>query len=158
MLSLVAKHSSRVYIAEYALKASLSQQVPHVLAARAQALFYQLKSAVQQMSTDANIRAAPAPDDIKDVLEPTGWKVLTEGVITPKPGVKDGIWEVWYTVQGDFEKNMVGEIGHMRAREVKMLLRELEKVLDNLKKEEMGVKGLGDVRTMDVWWSSLEKV
>ncbi|KAH0603175.1 uncharacterized protein H6S33_008179 [Morchella sextelata] len=164
--SLVAlrPYAPRLLVAEYSFEGRLGEQRPHVLAARCQAVFYDAKTAEQRAATEPNVRAAPAPAEVKEMAGRAGWGVVRrEGMVTPGEDVKDGQWEVsWVCFYKQFWDEVEGVLGGKEGvkREVERLKRETRGELERVNREA-GVAGEEDVsrcRTMDVWWAEFERV
>ena len=133
---------TKILIAEWALSASLPQQVPHVLGALALASL----AAEKTKSTD-NIRTAVSPAWIKAQAGQAGWKVTGDRTMVPVEGLLDASWEVKTVLSGGFVEE-VGEVcAQMEKKKVALLGMKdaVEAAVKNLKGKNE------DVRSMDVW-------
>ncbi|KAK3996377.1 putative SAM-dependent methyltransferase [Cladorrhinum sp. PSN332] len=150
--------AKRVCVAEYALQASSSSSssslaaMPHVLAALARATLEANKRNENRGSSEEeqqNIRGVISPEGIKKVLERTGWKLESEGIVVPDKELSDGYWETAEVVSEGFlnevEDGVPGD-DHERARSVLRASRDAV-----VRAVDLVPGGLKGVRTMDVW-------
>ncbi|KAK3486808.1 uncharacterized protein B0T23DRAFT_365690 [Neurospora hispaniola] len=159
---LAAANIRKVYVAEYDSKHAPFPvtQTPHILAAKAQALYFAYKSEAdsrcnnplnneeqqqqqQQASSSKkeemplNVRAAPDVEAITKAAQAAGFKVAREGKC-----VRGGKFEERVKKEG-FAKEKEEEILGV-VKEVKRAYEEMER------------GGVDKVRCMDVWWAVFE--
>ena len=137
----------RVYIAEWALSASSAAAYPHVLAALTQASLECRKS-----ETVSNVRTVVSPAAIKKLAGDAGLKMVSEGVVVPKAGLKDGLWEVSAVTSQEFLQEIGDNVKDEREQAVVIALRDA--TLRSLEGLEGGRKA---VLGMDVWCGVFEK-
>jgi SAM-dependent methyltransferase len=150
--TLAAARISRVYLAEYSFQASDCSQVPHVLAAQAQALFHAYKTPREPGINELNIRAALDQASILEAAKSNGFEVHRQGIITPEENLLEGHFEARH-VQGDLFRNRVIDEKLPVEQEAEILALGLR-----VKKEmeKLNERGIPTVRAMDVWWAVLE--
>ncbi|KAK3949206.1 hypothetical protein QBC32DRAFT_400401 [Pseudoneurospora amorphoporcata] len=174
---LAAAGIKKVYVAEYDHKhtlpssfAMMTAQTPHVLAAKAQALYYAYKAEAdvfkekkqqQQDHVSAktgheelplNIRAAPDVESITRAAAEAGYKVARQGKFTPAEDYLEGHFETRY-VRGERFEARVRETGLDKEKEDEILgvvgeVRRAYEVMEGNKVDK--------VRCMDVWWGEFE--
>lgn len=171
---LAAANIRKVYVAEYDSKQTSFPvtQTPHILAAKAQALYFSYKSEAdsrrnnplsneeqqQQASSSKkkemplNVRAAPDVEAITKAAQAAGFKVAREGKFTPKEEYLEGHFETRCVRGGKFEERVKKE-GFAKEKEEE-ILGVVEEV--NRAYEEMERGGVDKVRCMDVWWAVFE--
>ncbi|CAN8102442.1 unnamed protein product [Discula destructiva] len=130
----------KVCIAEYALKATEKDAMPHVLAALTRGVLEAHSS-----SSSQNIQTPLAPDGIVQVARWVGWRPDVVTFIVPGEGLRDGSWEVGSVAREAF----LGEVEHsIDDRRVKVAVRSARaSVLAAVE----AIGGVKKVRTMDVW-------
>ncbi|KAF2500012.1 SAM-dependent methyltransferas-like protein [Lophium mytilinum] len=129
----------RVCVAEWALRASLPAQLPHVFAALARGALE-----AQRVGSEENIQSPLAPVVIKGLAEASGWRVGRESVITPVEGMQDGKWEVGTVRAEVFAGDAERDVSDGRVREVVLSLR-------TAMMGALGAMGDEEIRSMDVW-------
>lgn len=134
----------RICVAEYALRASESSAMPHVLATLARAT---LEAHKQQRST-ANIQTPLAPEAIKSVAAGCGWQLESEASLVPDEGLLDGCWETGSVISKTFLEEARNTLGDDEDSKVKVVLDTARAAVLAAVDVVGGVKG---VRTMDVW-------
>ncbi|KAI0127668.1 putative SAM-dependent methyltransferase [Xylariales sp. AK1849] len=136
----------RVCIAEYALYATETAAVPHVLAtiARGQLEAYKVDST-------QNIRSPLSPRAIREIAKETGWIVREESTMVPEVGLLDGGWEVGTVKSSGFGKEIEQTPLDEGVRVV------IEAARDALIAAIDGLKDGERVRTMDVWVATFEE-
>lgn len=134
----------RLCIAEYALHASSTAAVPHVLAALARGMLESHK-----VVSDENIRSPLSPRQMVEVAAEAGWVVGGESdMLVPELGLLDGHWEVGTVVS----KHFVDEIEELQVDErVRDVLRSAR---DSAVAAVQMLRG-DKIRTMDVWVGTL---
>lgn len=175
----------KVYVAEYDQKQTPSfpaSQTPHILAAKAQALYYGYKAEADADAADAalalsqkeqhdnqqlhvghispkngeqplNIRAAPDVESItRAAKEGGGFRVKRQGKFTPGEDYLEGHFETRY-VRGPRFEARVKEEEFAKEREEE-ILGVIEEVRRAYEKMEKG--GVEKVRCMSVWWAEFE--
>ncbi|KJA20156.1 hypothetical protein HYPSUDRAFT_78462 [Hypholoma sublateritium FD-334 SS-4] len=135
----------RVYIAEWALSASSAPAYPHVLAALTQASLE-----CRKLETVSNVRTVVSSAAIRKLAEDAGLKIVSEGVVVPKAGLKDGFWEVCAVTSQRFLQQIEDKVKDEREKAVVIALRDA--TLRSLEGLEGGRKA---VLSMDVWCGSL---
>ncbi|RMZ03844.1 hypothetical protein D0862_05516 [Hortaea werneckii] len=142
----------RVHVADYSYEASLPEQIPHVLASRAQARVHASRPPCPMGKDEQNIRAAPHPAKVIEIALAEGYTLLTEDRITPGPGLRDGHWESEY-VQTAVFRDSVTRMGldAESTAEVLALVKQVEQVCG-----QMQAQGCDLARTMDVWCATFE--
>lgn len=137
----------RVYIAEWALTASSAAAYPHVLAALTEASLE-----CRKLETESNVRTVVSPAAIKKLAGEAGLKMVSEGVVVPKAGLKDGSWEVYAVRDQDFLQEIEDKVKDDREKAVVIALRDA--TLRSLEGLEGGLKA---VLSMDAWCGVFEK-
>lgn len=139
-LSALRGRVQRLCIAEYALRATASQAVPHVLATLARSTL----EAHKQRST-ANIQTPLTPGAITSIAESCGWRLESEASLIPSEGLLDGRWETGSVASEAF-------LEEIQASEVED---RVQVVLKSARASVLAavevVGGVRNVRTMDVW-------
>ncbi|KAK3348477.1 hypothetical protein B0H65DRAFT_423563 [Neurospora tetraspora] len=167
----------KVYVAEYDQKKTSfpESQTPHILAAKAQALYHAYKSEAddvlnkkeQQQQQEnqqlghissknreppLNIRAAPDVESITNAAKAAGFRVGREGKFTPKEEYQEGHFETRYVRGVRFEARVKEEeFAKEREEEILGVIEEVRRAY-----EEMERSGMEKVRCMDVWWAEFE--
>lgn len=139
MLAALKGRVKAICIAEYALRATESAAVPHVLSAIVRATIE-----AHNPASEANIRCLSSPSAIKDAAQGKGWTLAEEHVIVPGKALMDGHWETG-TVQ---DKGFLSEIEeHIDDPKVKALLRSTRDAVI----ASMEAAQVTKAQTMDVW-------
>ncbi|KAK3490022.1 hypothetical protein B0T13DRAFT_519574 [Neurospora crassa] len=173
---LAAANIRKVYVAEYDSKHTSFPvtQTPHILAAKAQALYFAYKADADSLKKQQvhhassssssssspskkeemplNVRAAPDVEAITRAAQAAGFKVAREGKFTPKEEYLEGHFETRCVRGARFEAR-VKEEGFAKEREEEILgvVEEMNRAY-----EEMERGGVDKVRCMDVWWAVFE--
>ncbi|OIW30538.1 hypothetical protein CONLIGDRAFT_713156 [Coniochaeta ligniaria NRRL 30616] len=134
----------RVLVAEYALHASETEAVPHVLATLARAALE-----AHRKDSGANIQTPLSPAAVSGLAEEEGWTVREEGTVVPEAELSDGGWEVGSVVAPRFLEQVQKGVEDERVRAM------LSSARDAVVAAVEGVGGVGKVRTMDVWVATL---
>ncbi|GLA66761.1 hypothetical protein AtubIFM54640_009345 [Aspergillus tubingensis] len=137
-------------LAEYGFRASRPAQVPHILAARAQAQYHSLRKSAATGAREPNVRSALTPEELLDVAHETGWREKRSGYIQPDSQLWDGHWEVEF-VSSELFRQWIQEEGLSNDAAMNFAIQELEKSV-----QELGVEGSTRWETMDVFWAVLE--
>ena len=151
----------RLYVAEYGFIAGAPAQVPHMLAARAQALLHAYTTAASEQAEEAlgkdvvlpaNVRAAPSTDAIIDAAVAAGYAPARQGTLTPAADYKEGLFETRY-VAGDRFEACVRErrLPSAQEAEILALVAKVRRAVN-----ELAADGVDTVRSMDVWWAEFE--
>ncbi|KAI6823676.1 hypothetical protein KC340_g11675 [Hortaea werneckii] len=144
----------RVHVADYSYEASLPEQLPHVLASRAQALFHASRPPRPMGKDERNIRAAPQPAKVIDIALAEGYNLLREDRITPGPGLRDGHWESEYVLTDVFRDSVARKgLDAESTAKILALVEQVEQACG-----QMQAQGCDLVRTMDVWCATFELV
>ncbi|KAI6914410.1 hypothetical protein KC318_g194 [Hortaea werneckii] len=143
-----------IVCADYSYEASLPEQVPHVLASRAQALVHASKKPRPTRKDEPNVRAAPHPAKVIEIASAAGFILVKEDRITPGPHLRDGHWESTYVQMGVFRDSIVQEgLDAESVAEVLALVEQVEQAYS-----QMMAQGCNIARTMDVWCATFELV
>ncbi|KAL0465167.1 hypothetical protein QR685DRAFT_538769 [Neurospora intermedia] len=167
---LAAAHIRKVYVAEYDSKQTSFPitQTPHILAAKAQALYFAYKAEADSLKKQLdhhvysssskkeemplNVRAAPEVEAITKAAQAAGFKVAREGKFTPKKEYQEGHFETRYVRGARFEARVKEEeFAKEREEEILGVVEEVNRAY-----EEMERGGVDKVRCMDVWWAVFE--
>jgi SAM-dependent methyltransferase len=141
MLGALKGRATSLLIAEYALKATQKQAVPHVLASVARATLE-----AHNKGSQANIRCLSSPGAITDAANENSWTLDEETVVVPEENLLDGFWEVGTVKSPKFLKEIEEKVEDPRVRAL-------------LRSARDGVLGLLETLevkrswTMDVWVS-----
>ncbi|KAK1774686.1 hypothetical protein QBC45DRAFT_337053 [Copromyces sp. CBS 386.78] len=173
----------KVYVAEYdpssfspssssSFAMTWTPQTPHVLAAKAQALYYAYKAAEADVVKEKkqqqlghippnkneellplNIRAAPDVETITRAAAEAGYKVARQGKFTPGEDYLEGHFETRY-VRGERFEARVKETGLDKEKEDEILgvVAEVRRAYEVME----GNMKVDKVRCMDVWWGEFE--
>ncbi|KAJ9143370.1 Sam-dependent methyltransferase like protein [Pleurostoma richardsiae] len=142
----------RVYLAEYDFESARHDQAPHVLAARAQALFHACKVPREPGTRTLNVRAAPDVATVREAARAVGFRVAREGHLLPAPDMLEGHFEARYTQGEKFaERVRVEQLPKEQEEEILAYGPRIKAAMEELKEQ-----GLEHVRAMDVWWAELE--
>ncbi|KAK0615235.1 hypothetical protein B0T17DRAFT_541429 [Bombardia bombarda] len=142
-----------IYIAEYNLQSvSMPSQIPHQVAALAQAMYHRYVAAVSEL-LPLNIRVAPNIDTITEAAGAAGYHVARSGIITPDLDYHEGKFETEY-VAGDRFTARVKEKSLPVEQEAEILARaaDTKRAVDDLARN-----GGGPLRSMDVWWAEFRR-
>lgn len=120
VLKKIRKWGRKLCFAEWDTRISSVEQYPHLLSILIQAQYESFKQ-----NSESNIRTLFTPNDIKNICESSGWKVINETSIL-SPQLQDGRWEVNKTLADlDIElkniENMPSKLTGLIRSEVKML-------------------------------------
>ncbi|ORX33444.1 hypothetical protein BD324DRAFT_654156 [Kockovaella imperatae] len=105
-------------LAEYALRADIVEQVPHLLSVLAQAAVHALHSddKATNKSPSSNVRTVVGPGRIIELATEAGWKLCTkddgsshEATFTPDADLQDGSWEAQTVGDKSWELDIRGE-------------------------------------------------
>jgi hypothetical protein len=142
-------------IAEYSLSSSLPSQQPHVLAVLAQQALEAIKPLGE---SESNVQTVLSPRAIIALAQSSGWSLVREKVITPDAGLQDGRWEVGTVYSSGWMDDVdevlnKAEVDTSRQRAWLAATRDATvAAVDGLEEQEGGTRrGMGKVRTMDVW-------
>ncbi|KAK5996532.1 Methyltransferase ustM [Cladobotryum mycophilum] len=150
--TLAQANIARLYLAEWSYTPSQESQVPHVLAAKAQALLYRYKAPREPGLREQNVRAGPDQQPIIKVANDAGFHVIKESLIPPVEGMQEGHLEVGYVLGELFQQRMAeGNLSDDQEAEIHALIQQLRSETERL--ESMGVTMW---RSMDVWCAVLE--
>jgi SAM-dependent methyltransferase len=141
----LAAHT-KLCVAEWALAAAAPSSVPHVWTA----LLRSLLEAKRPQPSTANIRAVLSPAQIsKLVTARSELALLREGFKETNDGMKDGFWEVGYTLRkraADMKRLEETGVSESERTQVDAYFDSLQNAVDRL-----GEKGVEGVRCMDFW-------
>ena len=128
-----------VCFAEYALSASKTTSIPHVLAALARATLE------AHRDSSENIQSPLSPAGIKSIALESHWELRGETTIIPEPDLDDGRWEVGTVADSSFLEE--AKQGIMEER-ISLLLKSMR---DAVLAAVGTVGGSKNIHTMDVW-------
>lgn len=140
----------RLCLAEYGFRSSRPEQVPHVLAARAQTLFHALRKSAATGLREPNIRTALTPAELVDIAAQLGWRERRSGYLQPSPKMRDGQWEVQFVTSPLFQQWIEAE----GLKEDESLVAAISEVESSTR--ELRASGVEQWETMDVFWAVLE--
>jgi SAM-dependent methyltransferase len=141
----------RLCIAEWTGDARTEAQRPHELAARVQRMLHSAE-ALDRTDEDSapNIRSALSPDQVVDLAQDAGFRVVSRGTLEAAEGMMDGSWEVSAALSTGF----LEEVQKLNDPEREAIVG----LIDELRSASERVKSAGDkVRSMDVAWVVLEQ-
>jgi hypothetical protein len=149
-------------VAEYALRASMPDQQPHVLAVLAEQALEVFKPVDDSQS---NVQTVLSPREIAGIARESGWALEREELITPDLALQDGRWEVG-TVYGSERvkevENVLGGLEGDISRQRAWLMAARDAVVaavDGLAVNSSEQRRPMDrVRTMDVWCAVFKRV
>ncbi|KAL7787442.1 S-adenosyl-L-methionine-dependent methyltransferase [Trichoderma ceciliae] len=139
MLGALRGRAKSLLIAEYALKATQKNAVPHVLASVARATLE-----AHNKASEANIRCLSSPGAITDAANENSWTFDEETIVMPGEGLLDGSWETGTVKSPNFLKEIEQKVEDPKVRAL-------------LRSARDGVLGLLETLevkrtwTMDVW-------
>lgn len=133
----------RLLIAEYSLESKLIEATPHIHAVLTQAVLESFKT-----KSASNVQTVVSPRDITERATTSGWKLASEGTVTPGPKYLDGQWEV-YAVQGKNFASQIDTVANDRQKAV------VSAMIDTVNRSVQHV-GIKNVRSMDVWVAVFE--
>ncbi|RFU78997.1 hypothetical protein TARUN_3228 [Trichoderma arundinaceum] len=139
MLGTLKGRAKTLLVAEYALKATEKNAVPHVLASVARATLE-----AHNKGSEANIRCLSSPGAITDAANESGWTLDEETIVVPEEALLDGSWETGSVKSPNFLKEIEEKVEDPKVRAL-------------LRSARDGVLGLLETLevkrswTMDVW-------
>ncbi|EHK44201.1 uncharacterized protein TrAtP1_008709 [Trichoderma atroviride] len=139
MLGALKGRAASLLVAEYALKATEKNALPHVLASVARATLE-----AHNKGSQANIRCLSSPGAITDAANENAWTLDGETFLVPEAGLLDGHWETGTVKSPNFLKEIEDKVEDPKVRALLRSAR--DGVLGVL--ETMEVKKSW---TMDVW-------
>jgi len=172
-LRTVARVSSRVCVAEYALASQDSRGMAHLLASMAQGALYAAWKEVggdeEGFLAGSNLRVLLSPEQFKDVAAEAGLRLVCERVVesSAEEELQDGGWDAYMVVKdkgflekmGMLEEKAGGQrawgtvVRSLRDAAVQEVLR---LAVDGDTEAQKLTSGLRRVRTMDVWVAEFE--
>ncbi|OKL57767.1 hypothetical protein UA08_06881 [Talaromyces atroroseus] len=139
----------KVYVAEYVFAANDDTQMPHYLAAQAQALFHEYRGPHVPGIREQNVRAAPTPANIKEAALKAGYTVLREGIISPEEEMREGLFEARHVAGNDFKSMVLAErLQPAQEAEILSYVPRVQEAMEKLKGHKCS-----QGRAMDVWWA-----
>ncbi|KAL7899593.1 S-adenosyl-L-methionine-dependent methyltransferase [Trichoderma sp. SZMC 28014] len=142
MLGALKGRAPSLLVAEYALKATEKNALPHVLASVARATLE-----AHNKGSQANIRCLSSPGAITDAANENAWILDGEAFLVPEAGLLDGFWETGTVKSPKFLKEIEEKVEDPKVRAL------LRSARDGV----LGVLETMDVKkawTMDVWAAS----
>ncbi|MGE7769491.1 class I SAM-dependent methyltransferase [Viridibacillus arvi] len=100
ILKKARKWGKTLCFAEWDARVTSIEQYPHFLAVLIQAQYETFKD-----TSISNIRTLFTAEDIKKIIQQTGWEIQKENIIY-SPELQDGEWEVDFTIQ-DYAKELI---------------------------------------------------
>ncbi|KAI4863020.1 hypothetical protein F4820DRAFT_428426 [Hypoxylon rubiginosum] len=143
-----------IYLAEYDFddEPALPSQVPHLLAARAQALFHAYKAPREAERLELNVRAAPDKKTVMEAVSRAGYVVSRQGTLRPAEDFLEGHFEARYIQSDKFPPRVRAEgLPEEQVDEILAYGPRVKKALEDLK-----ANGIEKGRSMDVWWAEIE--
>ncbi|KAK4955411.1 hypothetical protein LTR66_013462 [Elasticomyces elasticus] len=150
--SLAQAKIARIYLAEWCLAPSHESQVPHILAAKAEALLYRYRPPSEPGLREQNVRAGVNQQAILRAANDAGFVVIRERLLTPEKDMLEGHLEVEY-VLGDLFQQRVAEADLSEGQEA-----EIDACIRHLRSETERMKSMGmsTMSSADVWCAVLE--
>ncbi|KAL7938589.1 S-adenosyl-L-methionine-dependent methyltransferase [Trichoderma chlorosporum] len=111
MLGALKGRAKSLLIAEYALKATQTSALPHVLASVARATLE-----AHNKGSEANIRCLSSPGAITDATKENGWTLDEETILVPEEGLLDGHWETGTVKSPNFLKEIEEKVEDPKVR------------------------------------------
>ncbi|KUM59854.1 hypothetical protein ACN42_g7269 [Penicillium freii] len=143
---------SRIYLAEYSYTPCQESQIPHVLAAKAQALFYRYKAPKEPDPKEQNVRAGLDQESILRAAYDAGFDVARKGHFTPPEDMLEGQFEVDHVLGKVFPVRIAAEnLEDSQEAEIRAYIEQVRSETARLKS-----RGNPTIRSMDVWWVVLE--
>lgn len=139
LLAALLGQVARVCIAEWALTATDSRAVPHLLATLTQASL-ECRKAI----TKSNIRTALSPRAINEIALVAGLHREEQKTFVPHEGLKDGEWEVLRVIEDEFAAEIEECVKDSREKAVVHTLRDSVRAIVNPSEREK-------MKAMDVW-------
>lgn len=136
---------TRLCIAEWSLQSRKLSGVPHVWTA----LLRSLLEAKRPTPSGANIRAVLSPTQITEIVtgNDSGLLLVREEVKETTEGMKDGFWEVGYTLRKrEADMQRLVDTGVAAAERVQAAA-----YFDALQSAVQGIGGVEGVKCMDFW-------
>ncbi|KAJ2978186.1 hypothetical protein NQ176_g3966 [Zarea fungicola] len=143
---------SRIYVSEWSYTPSHQTQLAHILAARAQALYYRYKPERQDGLREQNVRAGVTQQDILQAAQSAGYSLSKERLITPEEDMLEGQFEVRFVLGNVFEQRLSEEnLPQEQEAEIRNIMQQLRLTL-----EKPQFSDSRNVRAMDVWCAVFE--
>ncbi|KAK3400719.1 hypothetical protein B0T20DRAFT_347517 [Sordaria brevicollis] len=169
---LAGQNIKRVYVAEYDQQDLTFPvtQTPHVLTAKAQAMYFAYKAEADEIRRSSsssvddpekkeemmplNVRAAPSIASIISAAKEAGYGLTKKGKFTPKEEYQEGHFEARYVKGERFVKRVreEGRLTREREEEILAVVEEVRRAWEVMEREG----GVDVVRCMDVWWGVFE--
>ncbi|KAH6623948.1 SAM-dependent methyltransferase [Chaetomium tenue] len=142
----------RIYLAEWSYQPSSDTQLPHILAAKAQALLYRYNTPSEPGLQEQNVRAGVDQRIILSAAREAGYTQERHWVEHQAEDMLEGQFEVDYVLGPRFEQRVV-DAGLSEDRRA-----EIDKTVQQLRAEVERVRAGGKavVGAMDVWCAVLE--
>lgn len=142
----------RIYLAEWSYHPSSDTQLPHILAAKAQALLYRYNTPSEPALQEQNVRAGVDQRIILSAARDAGYTKERHWIEHQADDMLEGQFEVDYVLGPRFEQR-VADAGLSEDRRV-----EIDKIVRQLRDEVGRAKAAGkdSVGAMDVWCAVLE--
>lgn len=139
MLGALKGRATSLLVAEYALKATQKNAIPHVLASVTRATLE-----AHNKGSQANIRCLSSPGAITDAAKENGWTLDEETVIVPEASLLDGFWETGTVKSPKFLTEIEEKVEDPKVRALLRSARDgVLGLIETLEVEKAG--------TMDVW-------
>jgi hypothetical protein len=149
-------------LAEYALRASTMEQIPHVQAVLAQSSWESIRPDGSDSET-SNVRTVLSPTQILDIAKQAGWEVdldeagqPRQSIITPDAPLQDGSWEVGTVLSSRWMESIKSA---RLGDNVETQMACIEAMRDAVQSSVGLIKSSGrKVQTMDVFCAVLRRV
>lgn len=139
-LRLLSSRARKICIAEWSLSASQDRSNAHLLAVLTQSALE-----CRKVESESNVRTVVSPARIKELAEDLRLTLEHELLLTPGPGVRDGVWEAGAVISTSFEEEVKSCVEDKKERSVVLALR------DATAASVVSVGGVKNVLPMDVW-------
>jgi SAM-dependent methyltransferase len=142
----------RLYLAEWSYIPSQEGQIPHILAAKVQALFYRYKKPCQPGLREQNVRSGADHKSLLKAASNSGFFVARETVITPAEDMVEGQFEVNYVLGKQFQQRLAqANLAKEKEAEIHELIQQLRSEMERSKSTRAKT-----IASMDVWCAVLE--
>ncbi|GAB1317660.1 hypothetical protein MFIFM68171_07870 [Madurella fahalii] len=142
----------RIYLAEWSYQPSSDAQLPHILAAKAQALLYRYKTPSEPALQEQNVRAGIDQHIILSAARDAGYTKERHWIEHQADDMLEGQFEVDYVLGPRFEQRVAdAKLSEDQHVEINKTVEQLRTELERVKAEERA-----PVSAMDVWCAVLE--
>lgn len=142
----------RIYLAEWSYQPSSDAQLPHILAAKAQALLYRYKTPSEPALQEQNVRAGVDRRIILSAARDAGYTKERHWIEHQADDMLEGQFEVDYVLGPRFEQRLAdAKLSGDQQAEIDRTVQQLRVEVERVKAEDMA-----SVSAMDVWCAVLE--